>query len=79
MTIGFNNMRSRRKNKRRDMAILNYTMIILFLIIAFLWIVYFIGYPIYKKVIRREKFNWITYAIVLNILALCLKIIEIFL
>lgn len=60
------------------MAILNYTTIILFLIIAFLWIVYFIGYTIHKKVIRREEFNWITYAIVLNILALCLKIIEIF-
>lgn len=40
------------------------------------WTVFFGGYPIYKKIIKREKMNWNVYVIGLNIPSVCLQIIN---
>ena len=47
---------------------------VLWIISFIFWIVSFIGYPIYKKVIKKEKFNWIVYALLLNSGALLMNL-----
>lgn len=49
---------------------------VLFFVVAFIWLMFLIGYPIYKKVIKREIFDWIWYAMWLNGLALIINIIN---
>ena len=51
-------------------------MYILFFIIAFVWLAFIIGYPIYKKLIKKENFNWFVYAVGANGLALALNIVN---
>lgn len=51
-------------------------MYILFFIIVFAWLAFMIGYPIYKKLIKKEDFNWLVYAIGANGLLLVLNIVN---
>lgn len=48
--------------------------IILFIIIFISWLVWFIGYPIYKKLIKKTIFDWCWYAIWLNVGALGINV-----
>lgn len=52
-------------------------MYVLFFTIALIWLLYFIGYPIYKKLFKKQNFNWLMYALVLNGLALLLNIVNV--
>ena len=47
--------------------ILHTILFIFFIIIVISWIVWFIGYPIYKKLIKKVRFDWCWYAIWLNV------------
>lgn len=49
---------------------------VLFFIILFIWLAFIIGYPIYKKIIKKETFNWIWYALWTNCIALALNIVN---
>ena len=48
--------------------------IILFIILFISWLVWFIGYPIYKKLIKKTRFDWCWYAIWLNVGALGINV-----
>ena len=37
-------------------------MLILFMITFVAWLAWFIGYPIYKKIIKKSRFDWCWYA-----------------
>ena len=49
-------------------------MLILFMITLIAWLVWFIGYPIYKKIIKKTRFDWCWYAIWLNVGAVVINI-----
>ena len=49
---------------------------ILFIIIAFIWLAFMIGYPIYKKIIKKETFDLFWYALWSNIIALVMNIVN---
>lgn len=51
-------------------------MYVLFFIIAFIWLGFLIGYPIYKKIIKKETFDWLWYALWCNVIALFMNIIN---
>ena len=51
-------------------------MVVLFFIIAFIWLTFLIGYPIYKKIIKKERFDWNWYAIWVNVFAFTLNVIN---
>lgn len=48
--------------------------LILFIITCIAWLVWFIGYPIYKKLIKKVRFDWSWYAIWINVGALVVNI-----
>ena len=48
--------------------------IILWTILFISWLVWFIGYPIYKKLIKKKIFDWCWYAIWLNVGALGINV-----
>lgn len=50
---------------------------VLFFIIALIWLAFMIGYPIYKKIIKKEEFDWCWYAIWANVIALFMNIVNI--
>ena len=50
--------------------------IVLWVILFISWLVWFIGYPIYKKLIKKVRFDWYWYAIWLNVGALVINIIN---
>lgn len=62
---------------------MNTFMIILFIVVAMMWLLWLIGFPIYKKCIKKESL-WGSYyalvlcciALVLNIINLCFKLIK---
>ena len=47
---------------------------IFFIITVIAWLVWFIGYPIYKKLIKKVRFDWCWYAIWLNVGALVINV-----
>ena len=49
---------------------------VLFCVVAFIWLMFLIGYPIYKKVIKKETVDWLWYAMWLNGFALIINIIN---
>ena len=52
-----------------------HTILLIFFIITFIaWLVWFIGYPIYKKLIKKVRFDWYWYAIWLNVCALGINV-----
>lgn len=51
-------------------------MFVLFVIFAFIWLAFLIGYPIYEKFVGFN-FNWSIYALGLSALALVINIINI--
>lgn len=58
-------------------------MIILFIVAAAMWLLWLIGFPIYKKCIKKESLWCSCYALVLccialvvNIINLCFKLIK---
>ena len=54
-----------------------HTILFIFFIITFIAsLVWFIGYPIYKKLIKKVRFDWCWYAIWLNVGALVINIIN---
>ena len=55
---------------------LHTVILILFIITCIAWLVWFIGYPIYKKLIKKVRFDWCWYAIWLNVGALVINIIN---
>lgn len=48
---------------------------LLFCMAIIFWLFFLVGYPIYKKIIKREHFDWIWYAFWLNILSLIVNVI----
>lgn len=48
---------------------------LLFCIFTIFWPFFLVGYPIYKKIIKREQFDWIWYAFWLNIFSLIVNVI----
>lgn len=58
-------------------------MIILFEIVAVVWLLWLIGFPIYKKCIKKEPLWCSCYvlvlccmAVIINLIVLCLKLIK---
>ena len=49
---------------------------VLFFIITFIFLAFIIGYPIYKKLIKKECMDWLVYALGANALALALNIVN---
>jgi hypothetical protein len=50
---------------------------VLFFIITFIFLAFTIGYPVYKKLIKKDRINWLEYALGANAIALVLNIINI--
>jgi hypothetical protein len=50
----------------------------LLIVSAFVWLMFFVGYPVYTKFIKREKCDWLWWAIWVNVLSLVVNIINIF-
>ena len=53
---------------------LHTTLIIFFIITFIAWLVWLIGYPIHKKLIKKDRFDWCWYAIWLNVGALGINV-----
>ena len=51
-------------------------LIVLFFIAVFAWLVWLIGYPIYKKLIKKNRFDWHIYAMWLNVGAFVVSVIN---
>ena len=49
---------------------------VLFFVITFIWLIFIIGYPIYKKLFKKECINWLEYALGANAIALVLNIVN---
>ena len=51
-------------------------MYILFWAIVLAFVSFVVGYPIYKKMIKKETFNWLWYALVTNCIALAVNVVN---
>ena len=49
--------------------------VLLFIAIC-VWLVWFIGYPVYKKLIKKDYFDWGAYTVGLNVGALIINLIN---
>ena len=49
---------------------------VLFFILVFVWLAFMVSYPIYKKLIKKENFDWLWYAFWCNVIALFMNIIN---